>query len=71
MASLLSQVLVLETGKNRFLEVGVVRKGYDIHLRAGSSIGSVGYHADGSIVDGGNEDLTTDRLIEGRLTLST
>lgn len=64
-------MLVLETGRNRSLDVGVVRKGYDIHLRAGSSTGSVGYHADGNIVDGGNEGLTTNRLIEGRLTLST
>ena len=71
MASLPPQVLVLETGRNRFLEVGVVRKGYDFHVRPGCYIGSVGYHADGNIVDGGNKDLTTHRLIEGRVKFFT
>lgn len=71
MASLLPQVQVLETGRNRFLEVGVVRKGCDTHLRPGCYTGSVGYHADGNIVDGGNEDVTADRLIEGKVIFST
>ena len=71
MACFLLQVLVLETDRNRFLEVGVVRKGYDFHLSPGCYIGSVAYHANGNIVDGGNEDLTTQRLIEGRVNFSS
>lgn len=71
MACFLLQVLVLETDRNRFLEVGVVRKGYDFHLSPGCCIGSVAYHANGNIVDGGNEDLTTQRLIEGRVNFSS
>jgi len=70
-ACFLLQVLVLETDRNRFLEVGVVRKGYDFHLSPGCYIGSVAYHANGNIVDGGNEDLTTQRLIEGRVNFSS
>ena len=70
MASLPPQVLVLETGRNRFLEVGAVRKGCDFHLRPGCYTGSVAYHADGNIVDGGIEGLTTQRLIEGRVKFS-
>ena len=69
MASLPPQVLVLETGRNRFLEVGVAQKGCDFHLRPGCYTGSVAYHADGNIVDGGNEDSATPRLIEGRVIM--
>lgn len=58
------EVLVLETGRSRFLEVGVVRKGYDFHLTPGCYTGSVAYHADGNIVDDGNEGFTAHRLIE-------
>jgi len=71
MPSLPPQVLVLETDRNRFLEVGVVRKGCDFHLRAGCYTGSVAYHANGNIVDGGNEDSTTHRLIEGGVKFSS
>lgn len=45
----------------------MVRKEYDTHLRPGYNTGSVGYQADGNIVDGGNEDLTSERVIEGKL----
>ena len=48
----------------------MVRKGYDFHLRPGCYTGSVSYHADGNIVDGGNEDVTTHTLIEGRVKFS-
>ncbi|KAL9984516.1 hypothetical protein ACROYT_G006819 [Oculina patagonica] len=58
------EVLVLETGRSRLLEVGVVRKEYDSHLRPGFLTGSVGYHADGNIVDSGREDLTSERVID-------
>lgn len=48
----------------------MVRKEYDSHLRPGYHTGSVGYHADGNIVDGGNEDLTSERVIEGKILFS-
>ena len=45
----------------------MVRKEYDAHIRPGYHNGTVGYHADGNIVDGGNEELTSERVIEGEV----
>jgi len=53
------EVLVLGTGNSRFLDVGVVWREHDPHSRPGYHTGSVGYHGNGDVLDGGDAELSS------------